>query len=161
MLEIEQGQGNTEEAKALGREISREIKKKNKNNKNKRDFKVIIDQKDFEQNLKKHQLKNQREEIKKNKVKLKETIKSLKLQAYIQMALGIALTISGVINMFSDRTTSTVDGPLKTLGDGDPYFERTITKEKVFLNRENYIHILCMLIGIHLIFKKQKIKTRK
>ena len=52
MLEIEHGDGNTDQAKVLKKEISEKIKKQEINNKNKRDFKVIIDQKDFDQNLK-------------------------------------------------------------------------------------------------------------
>ena len=157
MLEIEHGDGNTDQAKVLKKEISEKIKKQEINNKNKRDFKVIIDQKDFDQNLKKHQLKNQKEEIKKQKIELKETIKTLKGQAYIQIAIGLAMTILGTINLFKDRTTTTI-GEMKKIGDSTPYYEKTITTKKVFLNRENYIHLLSLLVGLYLIYNKTKNK---
>ena len=159
MLEIEHGDGNTDQAKVLKKEISEKIKKQEINNKNKRDFKVIIDQKDFDQNLKKHQLKNQKEEIKKQKIELKETIKTLKGQAYIQIAIGLAMTILGTINLFKDRTTTTI-GEMKKIGDSTPYYEKTITTKKVFLNRENYIHLLSLLVGLYLLYNRPKIKKK-
>ena len=159
MLEIEHGDGNTDKAKVLKKEISEKTKKQEINNKNKRDFKVVIDQKDFDQNLKKHQLKNQKEEIKKQKIELKETIKTLKGQAYIQIAIGLAMTILGAINLLKDRTTTTI-GEIQNIGDGTPYYEKTIETKKVFLNRENYIHLLTLFVGIYLLYNRPKIKKK-
>ena len=155
MLEIEHGDGNTDQAKALKNEINENKKKKEKNNKNKRDFKVIIDQKDFDQNLKKHKLKIHKEDIKKEKVEIKKTIKELKKLAYLQIAFGVILTLFGIFKMFESKTLNSSTRFFGTSG-GHTRYEINVEKSDVYLDRGNYLHLLSIIAGLYLVFKKKK-----
>lgn len=96
MLEIEKGEiESTNKENDLTNEHSNK-KKLNINNKNKRDFQVVIDTEDFKRNLEIKRLKNRQNEIKYQKKKIKIDIEKIKENAWWKIYFGIMLMLYGI-----------------------------------------------------------------
>lgn len=92
MLEVEPGKReSTSKKETPSKPIRQEEIKKSK------DFKVIINNEDFESNLKKHKLKLQKKVIEKEKVKIKQDVEALKKAAYLKIYIGLAIIAYGLV----------------------------------------------------------------
>lgn len=92
MLEVEPGKREKPAKKeASNKPIRQEEIKKNK------DFKVVINNEDFERNLQKHKLKLQKKEIEKEKVKIKQDVEALKKAAYLKIYIGLGIIAYGLV----------------------------------------------------------------
>lgn len=113
-----------------------------------KDIKVIIDEKDFERNLKIHELKNQEKEILDKKEKIDFEISQMKMWAYAKIGLGIFIIFYTFRNYLSPRTH------LKSMGD-DNY---EMVNVKSTLAPRDIILIILIAIFVFVLTKGRKKK---
>lgn len=126
------------------------------------DFKVVIDDADFNNNLKKHRLKNYKEEIKKEKSRIEKEIEKIKKMASLKIVIGIFFVAIGAYRIFIGFNSSSTKWLEVGSKIGSGTKERVITNTKETIGKEHYMHIASILFGLYLISrKKNHIKRSK
>lgn len=114
-------------------------------------IKVIVDNAEFEENLKHHQLKIQQKEIVNQKKVIQSKILRIKREAWFKIGLGVLLVL------FVIRRYTTGSSSIKSLGNGEA--EQIITTTP--FGREDFVVIALILIFIYFAFFGTKKNAKK
>jgi hypothetical protein len=147
MLEVEPGEKKPREKKTA-KKVEKSLQQ------GKRDespaYKVIIEDDDFKNNLKKHKLKAQKKEIEKQKIEIAEQIQTIKKHAYLKITIGAFFTLLGLYKLIIGTSTRSI----RHLGGDED--ELIIAKFNTVLSQNNYIQILLIVTGLYLVFSNKK-----
>ena len=120
---------------------------KNKKLKKVREVKTIVSKEDFENNLKKHELKIQKKKIKEEKEKIKDEIDRVRKYAYIKILIGAGLTSIGLYRISIGRYYYQVNE--NRVGEGNLH----VTNVKEELSKKDVANILFVVVGVFMILK--------
>ena len=120
---------------------------KNKKLKKVREVKTIVSKEDFENNLKKHELKIQKKKINKEKEKIKDEIDKIRKYAYIKILIGAGLTSVGLYRILIGKYYHQVN----EIREGEGHLYVTNVKEE--LSKKDVANILFVVVGVIMILK--------
>lgn len=116
-----------------------------------KEMKTIIPNNEFEENLKKHKLKEQVKDIHVKKQVIESKILQIKRMAWIKIAIGIYIVV------LVSKKYIWSDSRIKALGNGEG--ELIVTKQS--LNQNDVILILLIIAFIYLSFFYKNTKDKK
>lgn len=116
-----------------------------------KEMKTIIPNNEFEENLKKHNLKEQIKDIHVKKQVIESKILQIKRMAWIKIAIGIYIVV------LVSKKYIWSDSRIKALGNGEG--ELIVTKQS--LNQNDVILILLIIAFIYLSFFYKNTKDKK